>query len=64
MPDGRSQPLSLSSWNHSVSTIPPGSIIVVPRDPKPFDFLEFSKNIGGILSQLAITAASVSVISR
>lgn len=64
MPDGRSQPLSLSSWNHTVSTIPPGSIIVVPRDPKPFDFLEFSKNIGSILSQLAITAASVSVISR
>ncbi|WP_343206709.1 SLBB domain-containing protein [Azospirillum soli] len=64
MPDGRSQPLSLSSWNHAVSTIPPGSIIVVPRDPKPFDFLEFSKNIGSILSQLAITAASVSVISR
>ncbi|WP_448206282.1 SLBB domain-containing protein [Azospirillum sp. sgz302134] len=64
MPDGRAQPLSLSSWNHTVQAIPPGSILVVPRDPKPFDIMEFTKNIGGILSQLAITAASVSVISR
>ena len=64
LPDGRAQPLHLSSWNHTVQAVPPGSLIVVPRDPKPFDFMEFSKNIGGILSQLAITAASVSVISR
>ncbi len=64
LPDGRAQPLHLSSWNHTVQAIPPGSLIVVPRDPKPFDFMEFSKNIGGILSHLAITAASVSVIAR
>ncbi|MBP2296725.1 SLBB domain-containing protein [Azospirillum rugosum] len=64
LPDGRAQPLALSSWNHTVQAIPPGSMLVVPRDPKPFDFLEFSKSIGGILGQLAITAASVSVIAR
>lgn len=64
LPDGRAQPLALSSWNHTVQAIPPGSMLVVPRDPKPFDFLEFSKSVGGILGQLAITAASVSVIAR
>ena len=64
LPDGRAQPLALSSWNHTVQAVPPGSILVVPRDPKPFDFMEFSKNLGGILGQLAITAASVSVIAR
>ncbi len=64
LPDGRAQPVALSSWNHTVQAIPPGSMLVVPRDPKPFDFLEFSKSIGSILGQLAITAASVSVIAR
>ena len=64
LPDGRAQPLAISSWNHTVTAVPPGSILVVPRDPEPFDFLEFTRNIGGILSHLAITAASVSVIAR
>ncbi|HEY0837236.1 MAG TPA: SLBB domain-containing protein, partial [Azospirillum sp.] len=64
LPDGRAQPLSISSWNHTVASVPPGSTIVVPRDPKPFDTLEFTKNLGGILGSLAITAASISVIGR
>jgi protein involved in polysaccharide export with SLBB domain len=64
LPDGRARPLALSSWNHRVETIPPGSILVVPRDPRPFDGLDVAKTFGNILSQLAITAASVSVIAR
>lgn len=64
LPDGHAQPLALSAWNHAVTAVPPGSVVVVPRDPKPFDWLELSKNVGGILSSLAITAASVSVIAR
>lgn len=64
LPDGRARPLALSSWNHRVETIPPGSILVVPRDPRPFDGLDAAKVFGNILSQLAITAASVSVIAR
>ncbi len=64
LPDGRARPLAMSSWNHRVETIPPGSILVVPRDPRPFDGLDVAKTFGNILSQLAITAASVSVITR
>ncbi|MCP1608979.1 protein involved in polysaccharide export with SLBB domain [Azospirillum lipoferum] len=64
LPDGRARPLALSSWNHRVETIPPGTILVVPRDPRPFDGLDATKAIGNILSQLAITAASISVITR
>ncbi|WP_376959399.1 SLBB domain-containing protein [Azospirillum sp. A26] len=64
LPDGRARPLALSSWNHRVDVIPPGSILVVPRDPRPFDGLDATKAIGNILSQLAITAASISVITR
>jgi protein involved in polysaccharide export with SLBB domain len=64
LPDGRARPLALSSWNHRVEAIPPGAILVVPRDPRPFDGLDATKAIGNILSQLAITAASISVITR
>lgn len=64
LPDGRAEPLSLSSWNHTVSVVPPGSTIVVPRDPRPYGFLDMAKDIGGIVGQLALTAASIAVISR
>ena len=55
-PDGSAQPLQVSSWNHKSSLIPPGSTIVVPRDPEPFDFIESAKDISQILSNLAISA--------
>ncbi len=63
-PNGAAQPLAVSSWNHTPVAIPPGSVIVVPQDPEPFDFLAFSGNIAGLLSQIALTAASVTVIGR
>ena len=64
MLNGSSRPLSTSAWNFSDTTIPPGSTIVVPRDPHPFDFLEAARDIGGALGQLALTAASIAVIQR
>ncbi len=54
-PDGSAQPLQVSSWNHKAAFIPPGSTIVVPRDPKPFDFMQSAKDISQILSNLAVT---------
>ncbi|NYZ14920.1 sugar transporter [Azospirillum sp. RWY-5-1] len=64
LPDGRAEPLSISSWNHTVTAVPPGAMIVIPRDVRPYGFLELAKDIGGIVSQLALTAASITVISR
>ncbi len=54
-PDGSAQPLQVSNWNHSATQILPGSTIVVPRDPKPFDFIQSAKDISQILSNLAVT---------
>ena len=54
-PDGSAQPLQLSLWNHNAVMIPPGSTIVVPRDPKPFDFIQSARDVSQILSNLAIT---------
>lgn len=54
-PDGSAQPLQVSSWNYTPVFIPPGSTVIVPRDPKPFDFIESAKDISQILSNLALT---------
>lgn len=54
-PDGSAQPLSVDIWNHRTAMIPPGSSIVVPRDPKPFDFIESAEKISQIVSNLALT---------
>ncbi len=56
LPDGSAQPLRVNYWNHQASFIPPGSTIIVPRDPKPFDFVEVTKDITQIIANLAVTA--------
>ena len=43
--------------------IPPGSTIVVPPDPAPFNTMVFLTSLTQIMSQVAISAASLSVIS-
>ncbi len=64
LPNGSAQPLSLSAWNFTSVRIPPGSTIVVPKDPAPFNLLKFSTNITDLISKVALTAASLAVISR
>lgn len=54
-PDGSAQPLQPSFWSHMPLQIPPGATIIVPRDPKPFDFIETARDFSQILSNLAIT---------
>jgi len=65
LPDG-SAALDTDSWVSFSSGrhIPPGSTIVVPRDLHPFDWTEFLKDSTQILSQLAITAASLAVLKQ
>ena len=61
-PDGSALPLRVSSWDHTPTLIAPGSTIIVPRDPEPFEFFKFAQNIGGIFSQLAVSAATIKVL--
>lgn len=60
-PNGEAKPIKVAGANMPV---PPGSSIVVPKDATPFDSMTFIKDMTQILSQLAISAASVAVISR
>nr|AYC79470.1 hypothetical protein [uncultured bacterium] len=64
LPDGTSRPEGDSWWSFGGGhEVPPGSMIVVPRDPLPFNWMEFALNMSTIFSQLATTAASLAVIS-
>ena len=56
--------LKASFWNYKPQDIPPGSVVVVPRDAAPFNLVAFSERIFGLLSNLAVTAAALSTISR
>jgi protein involved in polysaccharide export with SLBB domain len=64
LPNGEAQPVSVSAWNYTPVTIPPGSTVVVPKEPAPIDVFAFIKDITQITSQLAVTAAALAAIDR
>jgi protein involved in polysaccharide export with SLBB domain len=61
-PNGEARPVQVSFWNFTPIQVPPGSTIVVPKDLTPFDLTNFLRDSTQILSQLAISAASLAVI--
>lgn len=63
-PNGESEPLRLGRFSDGSVPIPPGSTIVVPRDPQPFNFLSLTRTVVGLISDMALAAASLAVISR
>lgn len=64
LPNGTAQKLKANFWNYKAQDIPPGSVVVVPRDAAPFNLVAFSERIFGLLSNLAVTAAALATISR
>lgn len=64
-PNGQAKPVKLSSWGfNSGVMVPPGTVIVVPKDVEPIDTLNLVRDISTIVGQLAVSAASIAVISR
>jgi polysaccharide export outer membrane protein len=63
LPNGQAAPVKTSFWNFTPVEVPPGSTIVVPKNLAPFDLSTFLKDSTQILSQLAISGASLAVIS-
>ena len=43
-------------------TLLPGSTIVIPRDPRPFDWLVMTRTIAPIFANLATSAAALAAI--
>lgn len=63
-PNGQAEPLALNVWNFNPVQLPPGSTLVVPKDPAPLDLFTLVREGSSLISQLAVTAASLAVISR
>lgn len=64
MPDGSARRIEQSWLNFSPTDLPPGSTIVVPRDVTPLDTRQLILDVTGIFSQLAVSAASLAVLSK
>jgi hypothetical protein len=74
-PNGVAQPLQLSAWSSVQSAwfsawnysnpvqIPPGSTIFTPNDPSPFSAMKLTRELSELVSQIALTAASLAVLS-
>ena len=67
LPNGTAKKIRSSFWNYQTQDIPPGSVIVVPRDAAPFNLVAFSVFNGTIMGQvfamlvLTVAAAEAAV---
>ena len=65
LPNGSARPAAKGKWSsNKKSSIPPGSTIVIPLESSPSDWRGVTGDISRIFSQLALAAASLSVINR
>ncbi|RKK01295.1 SLBB domain-containing protein, partial [Teichococcus wenyumeiae] len=64
LPNGQSAPAGLGSWQAGGPPVPPGSLVVVPQDPSPYETWGFVRDLTQVLGQVSISAAALSVISR
>lgn len=64
LPDGSARKVEKSWLRFDTDALPPGSTIVVPRDVTPLDTRQLIMDVTAIFSQLAVSVASLAVISR
>lgn len=64
LPNGNAEPLKVSSWNAQPVSVPPGSVIYVPRDPLPLDNTALFQTVLEIAKDVALTAASLYSITK
>ncbi|WP_235907751.1 polysaccharide biosynthesis/export family protein [Siccirubricoccus phaeus] len=64
LPNGQSTPAGLGAWQSGGPPIPPGSVVVVPQDPSPYESWGLIRDITQVLSQIALSSAALAVIVR
>lgn len=64
LPNGQSAAAGLGSWQGGGPPVPPGSLVIVPNDPSPFERWGFLRDMTQLASQVAISAAALAVIAR
>ncbi len=64
LPNGQSAPAGLGAWQTGGPPVPPGSLVVVPQDPSPYETWGFIRDVTQVLSQVALSSAALAVIVR
>jgi protein involved in polysaccharide export with SLBB domain len=64
LPNGQSAPAGLSAWQMGGPPVPPGSLVVVPQDPSPYEGWGFLRDVTHVLSQITLSAAALAVVAR
>lgn len=64
LPNGQSTAAGLSAWQQGGPPIPPGSLVVVPQDPSPYETWGFVRDLTQVLGQISVSAAALAVIAR
>ncbi len=64
LPNGQSVPAGIGGWQAGGPPVPPGSTVVVPQDPSPYETWGFARDITQVLSQVALSSAALAVIAR
>lgn len=64
LPNGSAEPVKMSSWNFQPTLLPPGSVIYVSRDSLPTSNMDLLFLSLQVFKDLALSAASLSVISK
>ena len=64
LPNGQSTPAGLGAWQAGGPPVPPGSLVVVPQDPSPYQNWAFLRDATQVLSQVALSTAALAVIVR
>lgn len=64
LPNGTSVPAGLGAWQQGGPPVPPGSLVVVPNDPSPYERWGFLRDMTQLASQIALSGAALAVISR
>ncbi len=64
LPNGQSSPAGLGAWQMGGPPIPPGSTVVVPQDPSPYESWGMLRDVTQVLSQIALSSAALAVIVR
>lgn len=63
-PDGSAQSMDTSWLRFDSAKIPPGSVIFVPKDILPINWVVLTTSLGEILKDLAVSAASLAVLHQ
>jgi protein involved in polysaccharide export with SLBB domain len=64
LPNGQSTPAGLGAWQSGGPPVPPGSLVVVPQDPSPYENWGFLRDATQVLSQVALSTAALAVLVR